>query len=176
MTAPKVIWSDDLLARFKEAAPRLRYCKLIAAEIGIPEMAVYGISNHLGVPLGTGAGRPNTPLIDLISSLIERDTGITRVQLQSHYRGRAVARARFVAMWLLRIVGRRSFPEVGRAFGGRDHTTAMHACSSVAIQTMHDSEYAAWVENLEQELRQAIQPKTFVPVEDAREAVAQPNL
>lgn len=43
---------------------------------------------------------------------------------------RSVVRARMLACWMLRETGK-SFPEIGRLFG-RDHTTVMHACRSVA--------------------------------------------
>ncbi|HBG33928.1 MAG TPA: chromosomal replication initiator protein DnaA, partial [Holosporales bacterium] len=44
---------------------------------------------------------------------------------------RAVARPRQVAMYLTKILTTRSLPEIGRKFGGRDHTTVLHAVKKV---------------------------------------------
>jgi chromosomal replication initiator protein len=46
-------------------------------------------------------------------------------------RTRAIARPRQVAMWLSREVTSHSFPEIGDAFGGRDHTTVIHAVKTI---------------------------------------------
>ena len=46
-------------------------------------------------------------------------------------RARNVARPRQVAMYLAKQLTQRSLPEIGRRFGGRDHTTVMHAVSRV---------------------------------------------
>jgi chromosomal replication initiator protein len=49
----------------------------------------------------------------------------------SQRRTRAVARPRQVAMWLARDLTPHSLPEIGDAFGGRDHTTVIHACRTI---------------------------------------------
>jgi len=50
----------------------------------------------------------------------------------SQKRTRDIARPRQVAMWLARELTPHSLPEIGDAFGGRDHTTVMHACRTIA--------------------------------------------
>ena len=45
----------------------------------------------------------------------------------SKKRNRSIARPRQVAMHLSKILTRHSLPEIGEAFGGRDHTTVLHA-------------------------------------------------
>ena len=52
-------------------------------------------------------------------------------ELFSKKRTRAIARPRQVAMWLCREVTSHSFPEIGDAFGGRDHTTVIHAVKTI---------------------------------------------
>jgi chromosomal replication initiator protein len=52
--------------------------------------------------------------------------------MYSQRRTRAIARPRQVAMWLTRELTPHSLPEIGDAFGGRDHTTVMHACRTIA--------------------------------------------
>jgi chromosomal replication initiator protein len=49
----------------------------------------------------------------------------------SERRSRSVARPRQVAMALSKELTTHSLPEIGDAFGGRDHTTVMHACKRI---------------------------------------------
>ena len=58
--------------------------------------------------------------------------------LLSKRRSRSVARPRQVAMALAKELTTHSLPEIGDAFGGRDHTTVMHACKR--IRELRDSE------------------------------------
>ncbi len=51
--------------------------------------------------------------------------------LLSKRRSRFLARARQLAMALAKELTTHSLPEIGEAFGGRDHTTVMHACRKV---------------------------------------------
>ena len=90
-------------------------------------------------------------LKDLIGSV--RNVGIENIQktvsdyykikvaeLFSKKRTRAIARPRQVAMWLCREVTNHSFPEIGDAFGGRDHTTVIHAVKTIDSLRAKDSE------------------------------------
>ena len=60
--------------------------------------------------------------------------------LFSKKRTRAIARPRQVAMWLCREVTTHSFPEIGDAFGGRDHTTVIHAVKTIDGLRVKDNE------------------------------------
>ena len=51
--------------------------------------------------------------------------------MHSARRARAIARPRQVAMYLSKQLTSRSLPEIGRKFGGRDHTTVMHAVKKI---------------------------------------------
>ncbi|WP_306605310.1 chromosomal replication initiator protein DnaA [Azonexus sp.] len=90
-------------------------------------------------------------LKDIIGSV--RNVGIDNIQktvgdyykikvaeLFSKKRTRAIARPRQVAMWLCREVTSHSFPEIGDAFGGRDHTTVIHAVKTIDTLRAKDSE------------------------------------
>ena len=68
--------------------------------------------------------------------------------MSSARRARAVARPRQVAMYLSKQLTSRSLPEIGRAFGGRDHTTVMHAVRKIEELTKADSSFAEDVELL----------------------------
>ena len=60
---------------------------------------------------------------------------------QSPQRSRRVARPRQVAMFLARELTMRSLPEIGKRFGGRDHTTVLHACRRVAALCEEDGTF-----------------------------------
>lgn len=64
-----------------------------------------------------------------------------------------IARARQVAMYLAKEMTQKSFPEIGDAFGGRDHTTVMHAVKRVAELRQKDAELNRQIHMLEQTLR-----------------------
>ena len=72
--------------------------------------------------------------------------------LVSKDRHKSVAFARHVAMYLCKQRLKCSFPELGRAFGGRDHTTVMSAVRKIEAQRDTDPEVRAHLEALERKL------------------------
>ena len=64
-----------------------------------------------------------------------------------------IARARQVAMYFAKELTQKSFPEIGEAFGGRDHTTVMHAVKRIAELRQHDQEWNRQLHVLDQTLR-----------------------
>jgi len=68
--------------------------------------------------------------------------------MSSARRSRAVARPRQVAMYLSKQLTSRSLPEIGRAFGGRDHTTVIHAVRKIEELVKGDTAFAEDVELL----------------------------
>jgi chromosomal replication initiator protein len=71
----------------------------------------------------------------------------------SPQRARRVARPRQVAMYLARKLTTRSLPEIGRRFGGRDHTTVLHACRRIEALIGEDSLFRQEVDFLSQMLQ-----------------------
>ncbi|MEX0614697.1 MAG: helix-turn-helix domain-containing protein, partial [Methylophaga sp.] len=63
-------------------------------------------------------------------------------------RTRSIARPRQIAMALAKELTSHSLPEIGEAFGGRDHTTVLHACRKVAELRETDSRIAEDYRNL----------------------------
>lgn len=64
-----------------------------------------------------------------------------RVQeLKSSSRKRVIARPRQMAMWLTKELTNKSLPEIGEAFGGRDHTTVLHACKRIHELCQQDTQ------------------------------------
>jgi len=72
--------------------------------------------------------------------------------MHSDRRARAVARPRQVAMFLSKQLTHRSLPEIGRKFGGRDHTTVMHAVKKVEELMADDHGFAEDIELLRRTL------------------------
>ena len=68
--------------------------------------------------------------------------------LMSARRARAVARPRQVAMYLAKTLTTRSLPDIGRRFGGRDHTTVIHAIRKIEELKVSDAQIAEDVELL----------------------------
>ena len=69
--------------------------------------------------------------IDEIQKRVAEHFNIRLSEMYSSRRARAVARPRQIAMYLSKQLTARSLPEIGRKFGGRDHTTVMHAVRKV---------------------------------------------
>ena len=69
-------------------------------------------------------------------------------ELNSERRSREIARPRQVAMYLAKHLTNRSMPEIGRKFGGRDHTTVIHAINRVKILQREDEALTRDVEIL----------------------------
>jgi chromosomal replication initiator protein len=86
--------------------------------------------------------------IEEIQKRVAEHYNIRMTDMSSPRRARAVARPRQVAMYLAKQLTSRSLPEIGRRFGGRDHTTVMHAVSRVAELMQADSAFAEDVELL----------------------------
>ncbi|MCH7486421.1 MAG: chromosomal replication initiator protein DnaA [Proteobacteria bacterium] len=86
--------------------------------------------------------------IDEIQKSVAAHFNIRISDMHSARRARSVARPRQVAMYLAKQLTTRSLPEIGRKFGGRDHTTVMHAVRKVDELREHDSGFAEDVELL----------------------------
>ncbi len=73
--------------------------------------------------------------------------------MHSKKRTRVIARPRQVAMWLAKDLTPMSLPAIGEAFGGRDHTTVLHACRTIAELRLADQQLNHDVHVLTQVLR-----------------------
>ncbi len=69
--------------------------------------------------------------IEEIQRAVVAHYGLRMADMSSARRARAVARPRQVAMYLAKLLTTRSLPEIGKRFGGRDHTTVMHAIRQI---------------------------------------------
>ena len=86
--------------------------------------------------------------VDDIQKQVSKHFSIRTSDMFSARRARSIARPRQIAMYLAKNLTTSSYPEIGRKFGGRDHTTIMHAVKKVEELLIHDSELSDDVELL----------------------------
>ena len=91
--------------------------------------------------------------IDEIQRRVAEHFNIKMAEMTSSRRARIVARPRQVAMYLAKQLTSRSLPEIGRKFGGRDHTTVMHAVRKIEELSASDRALAEDVELLRRMLQ-----------------------
>lgn len=90
--------------------------------------------------------------IDDIQRKVAEHYNIRIADMHSARRARLIARPRQVAMYLAKQLTARSLPEIGRKFGGRDHTTVMHAVRKIEELCAGDTSFAEDVELLKRML------------------------
>lgn len=93
--------------------------------------------------------------IQLVQSVVARSYGLRRCDLTMHDRSMWKVNPRHVAMYLSRTMFNRSWPEIGRRFGGRDHSTVRHAVRRVERLIGVDKELAGQVAQLRKVLEAA---------------------
>jgi chromosomal replication initiator protein len=101
--------------------------------------------------------RPQEPKrvkIEDIQRVVARQYNVSRADLLSSRRTANVVRPRQVAMYLAKLLTLRSLPEIGRRFGGRDHTTVLHAVRKIENLVTTDSALAGEIELLKRQLQE----------------------
>jgi hypothetical protein len=105
------------------------------------------------------------PDLDIETLCVEGGFAIARIQkavckhfnttlneMNSAIRLASVVRPRQVAMYLCRTLTKRSLPEIGRRFGGRDHTTVFHGYKKIRKELEADDDLAADIDAIKKEL------------------------
>lgn len=77
---------------------------------------------------------------------------VKMTELKSRRRSKTLVHPRQIAMYLCRELTDSSYPEIGRHFGGKDHTTIIHACRQVAKAKEHDQTLQATLESLKDQI------------------------
>jgi len=96
---------------------------------------------------------PKRVRIEDIQRIVARQYNVSRADLLSSRRTANVVRPRQVAMYLAKVLTLRSLPEIGRRFGGRDHTTVLHAVRKIENLVGNDSALAEEIEALKRQLQ-----------------------
>jgi chromosomal replication initiator protein len=95
-----------------------------------------------------GAGEPKRVRIEDIQRIVARHYNVSRQELVSNRRTRVIVKPRQIAMYLSKTMTPRSFPEIGRRFGGRDHTTVLHAVRKIEELISNDQKLGHEIELL----------------------------
>jgi len=96
---------------------------------------------------------PKRVRIEDIQRIVARQYNVSRSDLLSSRRTANVVRPRQVAMYLAKVLTLRSLPEIGRRFGGRDHTTVLHAVRKIENLAGTDTALAEEIEALKRQLQ-----------------------
>jgi chromosomal replication initiator protein len=153
---PEVVLPDAVLERIadlEDASPR----EMIAI---FTKLATYADLTKKPVTLEVAeeaVGLRGSPGVKTSIEDIQRKTAefykLDVKDFHSPQRARRVARPRQVAMYLSRKLTTRSLPEIGRRFGGRDHTTVLHACRRIEALIVEDAMFRQEVDFLSQMLQ-----------------------
>ncbi len=140
---------DNNIRELEGALTRLRG---LAMANGVPitlELAKQALNEGRAAQGGEAAGQPT---IQQIIEAVTRYYDIKLSDLMSKRRHKSVALPRQICMWLARKHTRFSLEEIGGYFGGRDHTTVMHAVRTVGSKTQADEALNSDVVRIEQML------------------------
>jgi len=96
---------------------------------------------------------PKRVRIEDIQRIVARQYNVSRADLLSSRRTANVVRPRQVAMYLAKVLTLRSLPEIGRRFGGRDHTTVLHAVRKIEALSGNDNALSEEIESLKRQLQ-----------------------
>ena len=94
-----------------------------------PQLTIERVDELLGHLVA--AGEPRRVRIEDIQRVVAKHYNVSRQELVSNRRTRVIVKPRQIAMYLSKTLTPRSFPEIGRRFGGRDHTTVLHAVRKI---------------------------------------------
>src|SRR5690554_540430 len=86
--------------------------------------------------------------IDFIQETVAEYFQIERADLKAKKRTKTITVPRHVAMYLSRELTESSLPKIGESFGGRDHTTVLHACDRVREMMKEDIQFSRQVKDL----------------------------
>lgn len=120
--------------------------------VGAPPLAVEAA--EIAIRDLIRAREPKRVKIEDIQKLVASHYSVTRADILSSRRTATVVKPRQVAMYLSKALTLRSLPEIGRRFGGRDHTTVLHAVRKIEGLTSSDSGLREEIELLKRMLQE----------------------
>ena len=97
----------------------------------------------------------NTLPIARIKKICAEVLGVSRLDLESSRRPKCIVTPRHLTWFMCKEFSNRSYPEIGRAFGGKDHTTVMHGVKQIEIKLQIDPDIQVMVGKLRRRLLEA---------------------
>ena len=117
------------------------FSKMVAQPVSI-ELAMHALRDILP------PARPRQITIPRIQQAVANYYNLSLEEFSARKRTRSVAHPRQIAMYLSRELTDASLPKIGEEFGGRDHTTVIHACEKIAEDMRRDPSLAGVIEEL----------------------------
>lgn len=128
----------DVEGAFNQLLVQHRFCE--------GSMSFEELDKMLGHLIRSGEAR--RVRVEDIQRIVARHFNVSKNELLSNRRTRAIVRPRQIAMYLAKVMTPRSLPEIGRRFGGRDHTTVLHAVRKIEDLAANDQKLAREIELL----------------------------
>ncbi len=97
--------------------------------------------------------KPREINVNYIKEVVSRQMGIKMENFDSKKRTRSIAFPRQIAMYLCRELTDLSLPKIGEEFGGRDHTTVIHAHEKIAAEIEEDESFKRQIEKLIRQIK-----------------------
>ncbi|MCE5313841.1 MAG: chromosomal replication initiator protein DnaA [Armatimonadota bacterium] len=122
------------------------YASLMKTSV-TPTLAEEVLSKHFG--------EQAAPVIDAQKVQLEvaKKFNVDLSDLKGKCRSADIVMPRQIAMYLIRELTDCSLPSIGKAFGGRDHTTVIHSCKKIEEKLENDKSFAALLKELERQIR-----------------------
>ncbi|WP_127145201.1 chromosomal replication initiator protein DnaA [Pelagibacterium montanilacus] len=127
--------------------------RLVAANQLTGEPVTIGLAEKTLQDLIRARETPRVRIEDILK-IVSRHFKVPRTDLLSSRRSRDVVRPRQIAMYLAKALTSRSLPEIGRRFGGRDHTTVLHSVRKIEQLMSQDGELTQDIELLKRMLEE----------------------
>jgi chromosomal replication initiator protein len=141
-------WANRPIRELEGALTRIRGLAMANNQPISLELAKQAIDGDLESRGG------NAPSLQSIIESVTRFYDVKLIDLLSKRRHKSIAMPRQVCMYLARKHTRFSLEEIGGYFGGRDHTTVMHAVRTIEEKASADQKLQAEVDRIEQDLLQ----------------------
>jgi chromosomal replication initiator protein len=116
------------------------YASMTGAEINLA-LAQHVLRNVLG-------NDERVVTIDIIQKFVADYFQLRPNELKSRNNSKSIALPRQVAMWMCKALTRHSLPEIGKAFGGKHHSTVIHSIQKIDGMRERDAEFSALIQNL----------------------------